>query len=134
MKRIFALTALGVGFIVLLAGCKTVQAPLPAWAPNAQVAIVGHAIDSAYSTITGYEQDQTDCKAQPTLTKCPGVSNPAIHAAVQKMQQAYAIAQPEFKQWQKAIQANPDATEPADLASAISTIQAVLNQWPTLAK
>jgi hypothetical protein len=50
------------------------------------------------------------------------------------MQQAYAIAQPEFKQWQAAIQANPDAVEPANLASAISTIQTVLSQWSTLAK
>ena len=133
MRRILSLTA-ALLVTLCIVGCKTVTAPLPAWAPNAQVAIAGQAIDSAYSTITGYEKDQADCAAQPTLTKCPGVSNPAIHAAVQKMQQAYAIAQPEFKQWQAAIQANPNAVEPANLSAAVSTIQTVLSQWSTLAK
>jgi hypothetical protein len=80
----------------------------------------------------GYEQDQADCVAQPTLTKCPGVANPAIHSAVQGIQKALTIAQPEFNQWEAAVRANPAATEPADLTAAISTIQATLANLPTM--
>jgi len=131
MKQIaiaLALAALG------LAGCHLAPAPLPAWAPNAQIATVGSIISSANAVVVGYEKDQADCAATPTLTKCPGVSNKGIHAAIQDIQKALTIAQPEYDTWVAQIKANPDATEPADLAAAISTIQTTLAQLPTLTK
>ena len=133
MKRIaIALLALAVG----LAGCakKTAPVPLPAWAPNAQVAEVAAMIDAGTAVVKGYEQDQLDCFVTPTLTKCPGVSNAGIHAAVQVIQKALTIAKPEYNKWEIAVRANPDATEPANLAAAISTIQTTLAQLPTLKK
>lgn len=118
--------------VIVFAACKAVTAPIPAWAPNVQVATVGSVISSANAVVVGYEKDQGDCDAQPTLTKCPGVSNAGIHAALQGIQKALTIAQPEFTAWEKALQADPAATEPADLAAAISTIQTTLAQLPTL--
>ena len=114
-----------------MVGCKTVSAPLPAWAPNVQIATVGSIISSAHAVVVGYEQDQVDCVAQPTLTKCPGVSNAGIHAAIQNIQKALSIAQPEFNSWEAAVKSNPDAVEPANLAAIISTIQTTLAQLPT---
>jgi len=129
MKRITLLFALP----LLLAGCKTVTV-LPPWAPNVQIATVGSVISSAVSVVNGYEQDQKDCAADATLTKCPGVSNPVIHSAVQRIQQALTVAQPEFQQWETAVRANPSAVEPAILTTSISTIQTSLSQLPTAAK
>lgn len=133
MKRIIALTAvLMLAFCIV--GCKTATAPLPAWAPNSQVATVAQFIDAANKDVFGYEQDQADCLVTPTLVKCPGVSDPAIHAAVVGLRKALTIAQPQFTLWEKAVAANPGATEPADLTAAISTIQSTLTQYPQLAK
>lgn len=135
MKHVIMIAALVVMWSVLpLVACKPVTAPLPAWAPNASVAVVATFIDGAHKTVTGYEQDQADCAATPTLTKCPGVTNAAIHAAVSDIQKALTIAQPEFNQWEAAVRVNPNATEPADLAAAISTIETTLAQLPTLTK
>lgn len=133
MKRISLLIA-SMLCATAIVGCKTVSAPLPAWAPNAQIAITGSVISSAVSVVNGYEQDQRDCAAQPTLTKCPGVSNAAIHSAVSNIQKALTIAQPEFNAWETAVRANPVAGEPADLIAAISTLQTTLAQLPTLTK
>jgi hypothetical protein len=126
------LALLSIWLALPLVACKTVNTPLPAWAPNVQIATVGSVISSAHAVVVGYEQDQVDCAAQPALTKCPGVANPGIHAAVSAIQKALTIAQPEFDTWEKAVVANPTAVEPADLAAAISTIQTTLAQLPAL--
>lgn len=132
MKRI-ALATLALSLVAFPA-CKQVNAPLPAWAPNAQVALVGSVISSANAVVNGYETDQADCAVTPSLTKCPGVNNAAIHAAVENIQKALTIAQPQFNSWEAAVTANPNATEPANLAAAISIIQTTLAQLPTLTK
>lgn len=135
MKRALLHIALvGICAAILLSGCKAAQAPLPPWTPNARVATVGSYIAAANAVVVGYEQDQKDCATTPALTKCPGVANLAVHAAVQAIQQALTIAQPEFTQWEAAIKANPGATEPANLAAAISTITTVLARLPSLTK
>jgi len=128
-NRIFCITACA---LILMCGCKTASAPLPPWAPNAQVATAGSVISAANNVVVGYEQDQKDCAANAALTKCPGVSSPAIHKAVQDIQQALVVAQPQFNSWETAVRQDPAATEPANLAAAISTIQAVLAQFPSL--
>lgn len=134
MKRILIASVALVMSLGIVGCVKTAPMPLPAWAPNAQVATVGALIDAGVAVVKGYEQDQADCAATPTLTKCPGVSNAGIHTAVQGIQKALTIAQPEFNNWEAAIRLNPDATEPANLAAAISTIQTTLAQFPTLTK
>ena len=133
MKKYFAFASLALVAIVLTS-CKTVTTPLPAWAPNGQVATVGSVISAANAVVVGYEKDQADCAATPTLAKCPGVNNAALHNAVQDIQKSLTIAQPEFDAWLSAVKANPGATEPANLAAIISTIQSTLAQLPTLTK
>lgn len=136
MKRIATICAglmLALCTFTAVTGCGHKTAP-PAWAITAPERTVGDIIASAVSTVVGYEQDQADCAAKPELTKCPGVSNPKFHAAIQGMQKALAIAQPEYKKWDKSLKNNPLAPEPANLAAAISTIQTTLAQLPTLTK
>lgn len=128
------LALLSIWLALPLIGCKTVTGPLPAWAPNEQIAVAGSVLSAANAVVVGYEKDQADCAAQPSLTKCPGVSNLAIHNAVQDIQKALTIAQPQFNAWEKAVIVTPSAIEPADLAAAISTIQTTLAQLPTLTK
>jgi hypothetical protein len=116
-----------------LTACKPVTV-LPPWAPNVQIATVGSVISSAVSVVNGYEQDQKDCATNPSLTKCPGVSNAVIHSSVQRIQQALTVAQPEFQQWEADLKTNAASVEPADLTTQISTIQTNLAQLPTSAK
>ena len=133
MKKFIALANL-VLVAIVFTGCKTVTAPLPAWAPNDQAATVGSIISAANADVVGYEKDQVDGATTPILAKCPGVKNAALHTAVQDIQKSLVIAQPEFDAWLSALKTNPGATEPANLAAIISTIQSTLTQWPALAK
>lgn len=116
---------------LLLTGCKQVTV-LPAWAPNSQVALAGSVIGSAVSVVNGYEQDQKDCAANSSLTKCPGVSNVAIHGAIQKLQEGLVVAQPTFQQWEAALKTNATAPEPPALTTNISTLQSTLTSLSTL--
>ena len=123
MKRILALTALGVGFIILLAGCKTVQAPLPAWAPNSQIAVTGEAIASANAAVMQYEND----------VLAGFVPSPTLKTVMSDIQQALVIAQPLFDGWEAAVKTNPAAPEPASLPSQLTRISTDLSKLPSLA-
>ena len=123
MKRILALTALGVGFIVLLAGCKTVQAPLPAWAPNSQIAVTGEAIASANAAVMHYEND----------VLAGFVPSPTLKTVMSDIQQALVIAQPLFDGWEAAVKTNPAAPEPASLPSQLTRISTDLSKLPSSA-
>lgn len=133
MKRI-AIFTVSAMLAISLTACAHKTVPLPAWAPNANVAVVGSTISAANATVFGYEKDQADCAAKPTLVKCPGVSNPATHSAIQTVQHSLTIAQPEYNLWVALIKVNPDSPEPANLAAAISTIQLMLSKLAVLTK
>ena len=133
MKQLFAIAvlALAAGLAVpAVTGCHK-TAP-PAWALTAPERTVGDIIASANAAVVQYEKDQADCAATPTLSKCPSVANPTLHATMSRIQQVLAVAQPGYDVWAAQLKANPNAPEPADLAGAITAIQALLAQLPSL--
>ena len=119
MKRLALLLAL-----LPLAGCKTVTAPVPAWAPNSQVAVTGEAIASANAAVVQYETDK----------KAPGfVLNATLDGVMSDIQQALVIAQPLFDGWETAVKTNPAAPEPAALPSQLTRISTDLSKLPSSA-
>jgi len=124
MKRIIGLTALFTAALFLGAcvGCKTV-APLPVWAPNSSVAVAGEAIASANAAVVQYEKD-VQAGFTPTV---------ALNNVMSDIQQALTIAQPAFNAWEAAVRANPSATEPTALPSALTRISTDLAKLPSTA-
>lgn len=109
--------------VSLATGCAK-PGPLPVWAVTAPEATTGSIISAAVSAVNQYEVDVKTGYVPPAVMK----------TAMQDIQKALSVAQPQYVQWNAALKANPQSTEPADLAAAISTIQATLAQLPTLTK
>jgi len=100
------LSSIGILLLALaLAGCKQVTAPLPAWAPNAQVAAAGYAISAANAAVVKYEAD----------VAAGFVPSPILRSVMSDMQQALATGQPIFDQWEA------NARVAAQAASAVAT-------------
>ena len=118
MKRIALLFAL-----LPLAGCKTVTAPLTAWAPNSQIAVTGEAIASANAAVMQYEND----------VLAGFVPSAALKTVMSDIQQALVIAQPLFDGWEAAVKTNPAAPEPAALPSQLTRISTDLSKLPSSA-
>ena len=127
MKRIGTICAglvLALCTFTAVTGChKTTP---PAWAITAPERTVGDIIYSANSAVVKYEADVT---AGKEYTK-----NPQLKAAMKSIQKSLTVAQPSYVVWDAALKANPNAPEPANLVGAISAIQTLLGQLPSLTK
>jgi hypothetical protein len=117
------LALLAIWLALPLAGCKTVSTPPPAWAPNSQVAVAGYAIASGNAAVVQFEAD----------VKGGFVPAPALRTVMSDMQQALAIAQPIFVQWEQAARTNAATPEPAGLPASIQKITTDLAKLPTVA-
>lgn len=107
-----------------VSGCKQVTAPLPAWAPNSQVATAGYAIAAANGAVVQYEADK----------KAPGfVLNATLDATMSDIQQALAVGQPIFDQWEAQARTNATAPEPPTLPAQITRITSDLAKLPSTA-
>ena len=130
MKRIAAifvpaLIAFGLAVFgpLTITGCKT-QAPPPAWALTAPERTVGDVIATANAAVVKYKAD--------VKAGVPSAANLQLKAVMQKIQKSLAVAQPGYNAWSKALKANPNAPQPAELAGAIASLQALLGQLPSL--
>lgn len=106
-----------------LCGCKTVTAPLPAWAPNSQIAVAGESIAAANAAVVQYESD----------VKAGFVPAAALRTTMSDIQQALSIAQPAFNQWEQAARTDTAAPEPTALPTALTRISSDLAKLPTTA-
>ena len=122
MKRL-ALLSIWLALPVLMAGCKQMNAPLPAWAPNSQIAVTGEAIASANAAVMQYEND----------VLAGFVPSPTLKTVMSDIQQALVIAQPLFDGWEAAVKTNPAAPEPASLPSQLTRISTDLSKLPSSA-
>lgn len=127
MKRIAYIASLcslaPLVLMIALAGCKPVTVN-PAWAPNSQVAAAGYAIAAANGAVVQYEADK----------KAPGfVLNATLDSVMSDMQQALAVGQPIFQQWEVSARANATAPEPPLLPSQITRITSDLAKLPSTA-
>lgn len=107
-----------------ISACKQVNAPIPAWAPNSQVAAAGESIAAANGAVVQYEAD----KKAPNF-----VLNAKLDAVMSDIQQALVIAQPAFDQWETAARSNAAAPEPATLPTQLTRISTDLSKLPTTA-
>ena len=107
--------------LLLLAGCKTVTAPLPTWAPNSGVAAAGYVIASANASVVQYEKD-----VNGGFTPSSG-----LRTVMSDIQQALTIAQPAFDAWETAARNNPSAPEPTTLPSTLTRISTDLLKLPS---
>lgn len=128
MKRISYIASLcslaPLVLMIALAGCKPVTAPLPAWAPNSQVAATGYAIAAANGAVVQYEADK----------KAPGfVLNATLDSVMSDIQQALAVGQPIFDQWEAQARTNATAPEPPALPAQITRITSDLAKLPSTA-
>jgi hypothetical protein len=112
------LALLAIWLALPLTACKTVTASLPNWAPTQPVAAAGYAIASANAAVTQYEAD----------VKNGFVPSPTLRTVMSDLQQALAVAQPIFDQWELAARANASAAEPAVLPAQILRITNDLGQ------
>ena len=126
MKRIaFAVFALTIGTVFIpTVGCKK-SAP-PAWAITAPERTVGDVIASANAAVVKYEAD--------VAAGVPATANPQLKAAMNDIQKSLTVAQPAYNVWSAQLKANPAAPEPANLAGAITAIQTLLGELPSLTK
>jgi hypothetical protein len=125
MKTLFAcfVTLALVAYCMLpLSGCARQVQALPPWAVTAPQATAGSIIAGANATVVQYEADVKGGYLAPA----------AMRTAMQAIQKALTIAQPQYDMWAAELKANPQATEPADLAAALSTLQTTLAQLPAL--
>jgi len=117
-------SSIGILLLALaLAGCKQVTAPLPAWAPNAQVAAAGYAISAANAAVVKYEAD----------VAAGFVPSPTLRSVMSDMQQALATGQPIFDQWEVAARTDIAAPEPATLPAQITRLTSDLSKLPSTA-
>ena len=124
MKRFTVLTTgLLLAACIALPGCSHKSVP-PAWAVTAPERTVGDIIASADAAVVKYEADVS--------AGVPAAANPTLKATMSDIQKSLTVAQPAYKVWSNALKANPNAQEPADLAGAITAIQTLLGELPSL--
>lgn len=124
MKRISYIASLAPFVLMIaLAGCKTVTAPLPSWAMTPQIADAGYAISAAVGAVDQYEKDVAN----------GFVPAPALRSVMSDMQQALAVGQPIFQQWEVSARANATAPEPTALPAQITRITSDLAKLPSTA-
>ena len=122
--RKFAIAAVLALFTLgLTTGCKQTSTP-PAWALTAPERTVGDVIATANAAVVKYEAD--------VKAGVPAAANPQLKAVMRKIQQGLVDAQPGFNKWEADLKANPNAPQPAELAGAIASLQALLGQLPSL--
>ena len=110
--------------LLLMAGCKLGNTPLPPNAINATDAQVDAVLSSATAAVNQYESD----------VKAGFVPAPSLRTTMIGIQKSLAIAIPAFQAWDSALRTNPDAPEPAALSAAVSAIQSAMNTLPTVVK
>lgn len=109
--------------LAVCCGCKTASTttPLAPGYVTVQEQAAGEAIAAADAVVLKYEADVKAGTYVPTS---------AMTAAVSAIQKALVIADPLAVTWHNALVANSAATEPAALASAVSTINSNISALP----
>jgi hypothetical protein len=123
LARCFA----GLTLCVLFVGCKTAATSVPT-APGyitAQEQTVGEVIAGANAAVLKYEADVKAGTYTPT---------PAMKTAISALQQALVIADPLATAWHQSLVTNAAAPEPAQLATAVSTINTNIAALPGAAQ
>lgn len=117
------LALLAIWLALPLVACKSVNAPLPAWAPTAPIAVAGETIASAHAAVAKYEAD----------VQAGFVPSPVLRAVMGDIQQALSVAQPVFNQWEAAARTNAAAPEPVTLPAQLTRISTDIAKLPSTA-
>ena len=117
MKRIIRVSALVVLALATLTavGCKYKTAPLPANAITAIDADINSTLITGHAAIERYEKDVT-AGLHKNVT-------PTEKLIVNTLVKSLNIADPLYQAYHKVLQTDPGAPEPAELATAVSTVK-----------
>lgn len=110
---------------LILAGCKAVNAPLPAGAVNNVDATINESLQAAHAYVAQWQTDVASGKHVPTATE---------KTIVGQVVTDLNIADPLYQQFHTALAANPAAGEPANLAAALAAVTSDLANLVNAAK
>jgi hypothetical protein len=122
VKRILLVASV---LICILAGCKTVNAPLPAGAVNQVDATINESLQAAHAYVAQWQKDVASGAHVATATE---------KTVMTKVVTDLNIADPLYQQFHAALVANPGAGEPADLAAALAAVTSDLANLVSAAK
>jgi len=116
-NRIFCITACA---LILMCGCKTASAPLPAGAVNGLDAQVNAILQAGHAAVVQYDAD----------VKAGFSPVPAYASIMSNLTTALNTADPLYQAYHAQLVSAPQTAEPAQLVTATAQVQSLLNQIP----